>query len=92
MQEAYVGRSRQIAFLSRNSSSVAECGFEISSRDPIVTTAFAADIFMHGRWTDSEHATMFGHVACQLTSIYDDSHADRLISLCAAKMDDTPVS
>jgi len=45
---------------------------------------------MRGRWTDSEHATMFDHVARQSTSIYDDSRANRLILICAAKRD-TPV-
>lgn len=50
------------------------------------TTALAADIFMRGRWTDSEYATMFGHVARQSASIYDDSRAGWLILLSAAKM------
>lgn len=61
------------------------------SRPDCYTTALAADIFMRGRWTDSERTAMFGHVARQSASIYDDSRAGRLISLHAAKMD-TPVS
>lgn len=60
-------------------------------RPDCYTTALAADIFTRGRWTDSERTAMFGHVARQSASIYDDSRAGRLISLRAAKMD-TPVS
>jgi len=45
------------------------------SRPDCYTAALAADIFMRGRWTDSECATMFDHVARQSASIYDDSRA-----------------